>query len=213
MVLSLPALVVPFVPFACDTSPVGVLVEAPHRYKDLDRESVNFMLVALPLVLGAATAAWRVRVLWKPATVAERLIAHAVGAVMAICAAALILELCLDGKGMDLSAALTLGAPAALLLIALAACIVCRRRWTPDEGASASLICGYVPAASLAMLIFWKDRQIGWYLTLAPVAAGLIEFVVLLRVGLRGRWRRGRRARMPIRQAEHPEAARRPAGS
>jgi hypothetical protein len=181
MVLSLPALVVPFVPFACDASPAGLLVDAPHRYSQLDRESVMLMLIALPLVLGAAAALWRIRVLWKPATAAERVIGHTMGIIMAACAVALIVQMATDTKRMDLPAVVVLGVPAALLLIALAACIKCRRRWTPDDAALASLIGGYVPAALLALLLFWKDRQVGWYLTLFPTAGGLIELVLLSR--------------------------------
>jgi hypothetical protein len=181
MVLSLPALAVPFVPFACDASPAGLLVDGPHRYSQLDRESVMLMLVALPLVLGAATALWRIRVLWKPATVAERVIGHTVGLIMAACAVVLIVQLASDAKGMDLPAAVTLGVPAMLLLITLAVCVKCRRRWAPDSRALASLIGGYLPPALLALLMFWKDRQIGWYLTLAPVGVGVIEFFLLSR--------------------------------
>ena len=181
MVLSLPALVVPFVPFACDASPAGLLVDAPHRYSQLDRESIMLILIALPLVLGAAGALWRIRVLWKPATAAERIIAHTIGIIMAACAVALLVQMASDHKGMDPPAAITLGVPAALLLIALAVCIKCRRRWPLDDRALASLIGGYVPAALLALFVFWKDRQIGWYLTIAPVLAGVIEFSLLSR--------------------------------
>src|SRR5436190_961122 len=66
LVLSLPSLVVPFVPFACSASPVGVIAEAAGDAPRLNREMIAIVGLAVPLTLGALAALWRARVLWRP---------------------------------------------------------------------------------------------------------------------------------------------------
>jgi hypothetical protein len=65
------------------------------------------------------------------------------------------------------------------------------------------MLVGYAPSAIMALMIFWDDRKIGWYLTIPCAAAAVAEGVALL-IGARwsGRTHRGEgRAHAPATSA------------
>jgi hypothetical protein len=201
LALSLPALVIPFVPFACSASPAGTIVEAAQAVPHLDREEVSLVALAVPLALGALLTLWRARLLWRPATPAERIIAAALGLVMAASCTTVILSLVADKKPLNWYEMLCLGLPGAALILGVVAWITLRRRLAPDDRASAALLIGYFPPVLLALLIFWDDRKIGWYLAIPCAAAAAAELTTLLigaiRSPLRPRIIRGEAAHAP----------------
>jgi hypothetical protein len=179
LALSLPALVIPFVPFACHASPAGTIVEAAQAMPHVDREEVALVGLAVPLVLGVLLVAWRGRILWRPATVAERIIAVAFGIVMAASCATVIVSLAAGNGSLTRYEALCLGLPGALLFLGVVSWLILRRRLTPDDRALAAMLAGYVPPVIMALMVFWDDRKIGWYLAIPPAAAAAAEAATL----------------------------------
>src|SRR5882672_7267690 len=151
LMLSLPVVVVPFVPFACGESPVGVLKKGSEDVTNLNKEEVEIMLAALPLALGLLIAVWHARVLWRPASAAEYYLAHLAGLTMAGCVVALIGMLGFGTDSLDRVELLTLGLPSGLLGLGFLAWLTLRRRMVPDDRALAALLAGYVSAAALAL--------------------------------------------------------------
>ena len=192
LVMSLPALVVPFVPFACHATPVGTVGEAAQALPHLDREEIALTALAVPLIVGALLVGWRARVLWRPGvTRVERIIALACGGIMGACCGAVIVLLALGDKTLALYELLCLGIPAGLLNVGSVAWMTLRGRLGSDEGALAAMLAGYAPSAIMALMIFWDDRKIGWYLTIpcaaAAVAEGAAMFIGAVRLGRRQR--------------------------
>jgi hypothetical protein len=181
LVVSLPALVVPFVPLACDASPGSVVLKGAEAGFSLDREDFCLVLLAIALIGGMTATLLRARVLfWRRAISAgERLAAFVIGLIMAGCAATTIGLLGTKGP-FAWEELWMLGIPALLLATGTMLWLRRRRQLRPEDAALAALLVGYVPSAGLTLLLFFKDRQIGWFLTLTCALAATIEAVTLL---------------------------------
>jgi hypothetical protein len=153
----------------------------PH----LDREEVALVGLAVPLVLGVLLVGWRARVLWRPATVCERIIAVACGAVMAVSCAIVIVLLAVGSRSLAGYDALCLGVPGTLLILGVVTWLILRRRLAADDLALAALLVGYVPPVIMALMIFWDDRKIGWYLAIPCAAAAAAETATLFIAAIR----------------------------
>jgi hypothetical protein len=153
----------------------------PH----LDREEVALVGLAVPLVLGVLLVAWRARVLWRPATVAERMTAVGFGVVMAASCATVLVLLAVGSRSLSRYDALCLGLPGALLILGVVTWLILRRRLAADDRALAALLVGYVPPVSMALMIFWDDRKIGWYLAIPCAAAAATEAATLFIAAIR----------------------------
>jgi uncharacterized membrane protein len=180
-VLSLPLLVVPFVPFACNATPMAAVVEGAKHGPAIDRESFLLMLIAMPLVLGTLLGIWEARTLWRTSS-GERIVAHVVGLMMVGCAILCMGNMVTGANGLELKEWLTLGGT---FVVLLGSAVVWARVWrrrrleNRDDPALASLLGGYLPAATLALLMFWDDREIGWYLTLYCAIVAGVQLVLL----------------------------------
>jgi uncharacterized membrane protein len=180
-VLSLPLFVVPFVPFACKASPMGAVIEGAEHGPSIDRESFLLVMIAMPLVLGAVVGLWQARMLWRTSAT-ERLAAQVVGLVMAGCAVLSLAILSGTSGSLERKEWLILIASFVVLLASAAIWVRLwrrRRRGNPDDLAVAALLAGYVPAATLALLMFWDDREMGWYLTLYCAIVGSTQLALL----------------------------------
>ena len=188
----LPGLVVPFVPFACDHKPAVVAVCAPMEWMlgEPIWDSMALWLASLPLLLPIPIVAWKLREVTRAASVSrrERAAGLAVGGVGATAVAALIGVLwhtSSDLSGKEL-AALSILAGTLLLAAALFARLTVRGRGRDAENrVSVALLGPYLAGAAFCLFLWAGDAQAGWYLTLLPAAAALLELAGIALVAVR----------------------------
>jgi hypothetical protein len=176
----LPALVVPFVPFACDAVPAVVALQAPAEWWDdqsVDVSGASVWLSSLPLVLLPLPV-----VLWKlrrvshtgPASAGLRVTLLTVGAVAAAAVAGVVVLLAPSASGWGEVA--LLAAEGGTLLAAGAIFIRLGRTGDdPDARLSVALLGPYAANVVFLLVLFVEEARLGWYLSLAPAAAALAE--------------------------------------
>lgn len=175
----LPALVVPFVPFACEITPVQVTVSAPAEWlsgEDLDGDDAALWLSSLPLLLAVPIVFWKLRLLAMraPTSKALRGTLMMLGAACAAAVAGVIVLLA--ARTTEWSEAALLAIPAVTLLLAGAVFVrLVAARVEHDARVSIALLGPYAANAGFCLALWSGAAQLGWYLTLAPAAAALVD--------------------------------------
>jgi hypothetical protein len=191
LLVAAPSVVVPFVPFACNISPVGIVQQVAVDKDHLDREGWMLLLVAAGLILGALPFLWRAWAMWRrESSAGPRISANTVGLLM--CATALGVIGTSDPGLADFGDPFLFG-PILLMASGLLSWWLLRRCWNPDERALGILIVGYVSHGGLSVLMFARggldDLKVGWYLTACCVAGSIAEFIAMAVGALRQRAR------------------------
>jgi hypothetical protein len=191
LLLALPSAVIPFVHFDCDASPVWVVTAWIFERDPVDRENVMILAMAAGLIAGLPLFLWRLRLLWRrPISQVERTAAFviAIGTLLAflIAVGTVLVEGSVDKFGW-----VALGVSIGLLATGLVALWLTRRHRTTGEFALTAMLVPYVAHATLCVIAFIQEHQLGWYLALVSTPAAIAEIIVLSWAMLRRpRWER-----------------------
>lgn len=193
LVALLPGLVVPFVPFACDSVPANAVGDAVGELlrpgSGADGGTWGAALLSLPFFLVVPLAFWKFRrLLDRPVARAERLACSAAGWVGMAAFAGFLGMAAYEG---DLTAGewALLAASAIPPGFALAVVVLVRRQrgGAADDRRLTALLAGpYVGAVGLSLVAYVANAQLGWWLALAPVVAASGELAVVAWPVLRG---------------------------
>jgi hypothetical protein len=182
LVALLPGLVVPFVPFACDASPLKMLAYGAVglvKEQSLRDGEFSVWLLSMPFFLIFPLMFWKVRrVIGRPSSRAGRRVARVMGnsaTVLLIVAMALVahesvtsyewLIILLTSMGMALAISLEI-----LLMM---------RSGGRDDAAEIAMLGPYVMTLGFAIGAWYDEAKIGWYLSIVPAAGGLAEIVAI----------------------------------
>jgi hypothetical protein len=169
----LPALVVPFVNFACDVTPVEAAVLVPAEWlkgEPVGRESAVLWLASLPFFLAFPVVYWALR----PRAAAVRLALTVLGAAGATAVCGVVVLLAPSTTNAYEVGLLAL-AGGILLLAAAAFVRLAVARADADARVTLALCGPYAANAAFCLVLWPDDAQLGWFLTLAPAAAALVE--------------------------------------
>ncbi len=176
----LPALIVPFVPFACDATPVLVTAEGPPAppWGSSGLQDLALWLTSLPFLLAFPIMLWKVRRLAAPcaSNKSERIASIGLGATCTLTVAGMIALLAPAMANLEEAVFLTVPA-VALLLGALVFVRLIARRSHVDALVSIALLTPYSANAAFSLLCWHAHAQAGWYLTVLPAAAALSEMI------------------------------------
>lgn len=186
LLLALPGLVVPFLPFISSSSPLDVMLHVANWIlSGYFGWFVEFGLLAAPSLLALPIAIWQARKLFS-----RRLISFEIAAAYALSAGAMILVLCYIALYFlwardPQTIAMTLSCW--LLVIANVALLWRNRtrRISPEVRAEVFLLGGYLPNAAFSLLGFgwgnWSNLQAGAWTALAACVAYVISIALALR--------------------------------
>lgn len=180
-VLAIPTLIIPFVNFACDTSPVDALLKAKDNFATSNWSSDDFLpaMLAIGICLGGVAFLWRIRArLPWPTTAPERWTCITVAGLSVIGFLAAIVPAFHEMSDLLSIVALVIY----LLTAALGTDVVvyARRRNTRDAVVLACLLGAFLAAAIYALVLFaGEHKKIGWYLTACVTPVTLIELISL----------------------------------
>lgn len=193
LLVMIPAIVVPFVPFACNITPAHAAVAAPAAWvggEDLDRDDVVLWLSLLPFLLAFPICYWKVRQLVapgrRPPGSGERLALMLVGATFAVPVIGVVVLLASHADEAEEIG--LVAAEAAVLLLAVGVFVrLTATGADPDARVSVALLGPYAANAAFNLVVWATAAQLGWFLTLAPAAATLAELCALAALAIRRR--------------------------
>ena len=178
LALTIPAAVVPFLPFTYDTSPYNAASEFFREwFSDLEIvcAGLSFFIV-LPLI------AWRLRILlWRAPRITELRLAAIVAMLCHVPAIYLLVEFCPNLLKPEPDYFLGVAALSTMLICILAGMIIawrCRR--TRSTAAVDALLLGpYLANAAFCLFAFYQDPQIGYWLTTIATTAFAVQLVMI----------------------------------
>jgi hypothetical protein len=180
LIALLPGLVAPFVPFACDASPIKMLA-----YGTLELAESRLMrtgefatwLLSMPFFLIFPLVLWKVRrIMGRPSSRVGRRVARVMGNAATI---VLIVVVALAARDAD-SSDLWLPVIATSAGVAMAICLeilLLMRAGAADDAVEVAMLGPYVMTLGVAIGTWHSEAKIGWYLSLLPAAGGLAELM------------------------------------
>lgn len=185
--LALPSVVVPFVPFACNATPVGAVHEWVTASDRWDRDAIMLTALATGLILPLFILFWRLRsFLRRPLGSTELVIAQTVAAVMGA-GFLLALGFIVTASGLDASDWVSVGLSALWFAFGACACWRLRRQPRAYSFSLMALLVPYGATTIICLIAFFTDRKVGWYLTAVSGPAALAETITLFIQQLRAR--------------------------
>ena len=183
----LPMLVIPFVHFTCDASPVGIVMEWASIRGWGKFDKLATVILAGGLVAGVPIYLWRLRLLWRrPIGQIERTAAYVIAAGVAA-AYLLVVCLCIHEGDLDGLAWTTIGVSAAFLAAGTWVLWFRRSARGTVEHAIATMLVPYIANATFCVIAFYDEPQLGWYLTLIMTPIAAFEVILFAIAGGHGR--------------------------
>jgi hypothetical protein len=180
LVALLPGLVVPFVPFACDASPLKMLAYGTielGKGQVMRNDEFAPWLLSMPFFLIFPLVFWKVRrTIGRPSSRVGRRAARVMGNAST---AVLIVVMALAARGAAsphewLSTVVTSAGIALAISLEI---LLLMRAGARDDAVEMAMLGPYVMTLGFAISAWYSEAKIGWYLSLIPLAGGLAELI------------------------------------
>jgi hypothetical protein len=182
LVVLLPGLVVPFVPFACDTSAAEMVwkggAELIQKPSGMEAGALAMWLLAFPFFVVFSLVLWKLLRMFgaRPARWAAR-VGLSVGTLGTLFFIASIAGAARAAATPYEWALVSGGAVGIALAVSLAIALRVRPGGR-DDAVEVALLGPYVMTLLFAIACWWKEAEIDWWLALAPAAGGLVELLM-----------------------------------
>jgi hypothetical protein len=180
LITLLPGLVVPFVPFACDASPIKMLAYgAAELVKNQSMQTGEFAmwLLSMPFFLIFPLMLWKVRrIVGRPSSRAGRRAARVMGNAATV-VLIVVMALAAHESVTTQEWMLTLITSAGIALAISLEILLLMRAGARDDAVEVAMLGPYVMTLGFAVGAWFNDAKIGWYLSIVPAAGGLVELM------------------------------------
>jgi hypothetical protein len=182
LVALLPGLVVPFVPFACDASPLKMLAYGTvELVTDRSMQTGEFAtwLLSMPFFLIFPLVFWKVRrIIGRPSSRAGRRAARVLGNAATLLLIVVVALAARDANPSQLWLPITATAAGLALAICLEILLL-MRAGARDDAVEVAMLGPYVMTLGFSIGAWYEDAKIGCYLSMVPAVGGLAELFVI----------------------------------
>ena len=182
LLMLLPGLVVPFLPFACNASPAEVAWEGAVEVvgkPGLPPSELALWLVSLPFFLALALVPSTIRRLTRMrASRAERRVGLFLGNAAALTFAVVLVLLGRTAHGLH-EWAVTLSGAAAIVAVIALEIVLLLRACGRDEAGHVAMLGAYAATVGFCLFAWYDDAKIGWFVATVPFAGCVWELTAV----------------------------------